>query len=44
MQMRTDLALEAREFIDEKESGIAVKEEEKNGIKISEIKILNSPA
>lgn len=44
MQMRTDLALEAREFVDEKESGIAVKEEEQDGIKISEIKILNNNA
>lgn len=44
MQMRTDLALEAREFIDEKEEGVVVKEEEQDGIKISEIKILNQKA
>lgn len=41
MQLRTDLALEAREFVDEKEEGVVVKEEEQDGIKISEIKILN---
>ena len=44
MQMRTDLALEAREFVDEKEEGVVVKEEEQDGIKISEIKILNQKA
>ena len=38
MQLRTDLALEAREFVDEKEEGVVVKEEEQDGIKISEIK------
>ena len=27
MQLRTDLALEAREFVDEKEEGVVVKEE-----------------
>ena len=44
MQLRTDLALEAREFVDEKEEGVVVKEEEQDGIKISEIKILNQKA
>lgn len=44
MQMRTDLALEAREFIDETQSGISVKEDNRHGIKISEIKILNEEA
>lgn len=44
MQLRTDLALEAREFVDEKEEGVVVKEEEPDGIKISEIKILNQKA
>lgn len=44
MQLRTDLALEAREFVDKKEEGVVVKEEEQDGIKISEIKILNQKA
>lgn len=44
MQMRTDLALEAREFIDEEQRGISVKEDNRHGIKISEIKILNEEA
>ena len=29
MQLRTDLALEAREFVDEKEEGVVVKEEQR---------------
>lgn len=44
MQMRTDLALEAREFVDEEQKGIFVKEDKRHGIKISEIKILNDEA
>ncbi len=44
MQMRTDLALEAREFVDEEQKGVAVKEENRHGMKISEIRILNEEA
>lgn len=44
MQMRTDLALEARELIDREQKGVSVREESRNGIKISEIRILNEEA
>ncbi len=44
MQLRTDLALEAREFIDDEQRGVAVREHSSHGMKISEIRILNEEA
>ena len=38
MQLRTDLALEAREFVDEKEEGVVVKEENKTALKFLKLK------
>lgn len=44
VQLRTDLALEARELIGGEESGVCVREDKQDGIKISEIKILSKAA